>query len=201
MLNEKQMEAVNTLKGQVLVVSCPGSGKTTVIVNRTKKIIDSGVPSEKILVITFTKEAATQMKARYEKLYGKSNVMFGTIHSICFQVIKMAYGYEKNDILLATEQWEFFGKFLRGKSDTDNVEEFVKTYMTAISAYKNSGKTIETFNYGECEKGLFIETLREYETFKNRMGKIDFDDMLLKCRDALKDERMLPIGKTDLAIS
>ena len=68
MLNEKQMEAVNTLKGQVLVVSCPGSGKTTVIVNRTKKIIDSGVPSEKILVITFTKEAATQMKARYEKL-------------------------------------------------------------------------------------------------------------------------------------
>ena len=49
MLNEKQMEAVNTLKGQVLVVSCPGSGKTTVIVNRTKKIIDSGVPSEKIL--------------------------------------------------------------------------------------------------------------------------------------------------------
>lgn len=201
MLNEKQMEAVNTLKGQVLVVSCPGSGKTTVIVNRTKKIIDSGVPSEKILVITFTKEAATQMKARYEKLYGKSNVMFGTIHSICFHVIKMAYGYEKNDILLATEQWEFFGKFLRGKSDTDNVEEFVKTYMTAISAYKNSGKTIETFNYGECEKGLFIETLREYETFKNRMGKIDFDDMLLKCRDALKDERCFPIGKTDLAIS
>lgn len=37
MLNEKQMEAVNTLKGQVLVVSCPGSGKTTVIVNRTKR--------------------------------------------------------------------------------------------------------------------------------------------------------------------
>ena len=68
MLNEKQMEAVNTLKGQVLVVSCPGSGKTTVIVNRTKKIIDSGVPSEKILVITFTKEAATQMKARYTKV-------------------------------------------------------------------------------------------------------------------------------------
>lgn len=195
MLNEKQMEAVNTLKGQVLVVSCPGSGKTTVIVNRTKKIIDSGVPSEKILVITFTKEAATQMKARYEKSYGKSNVMFGTIHSICFQVIKMAYGYEKSDILLATEQWEFFGKFLRGKSDTDNVEEFIKTYMTAISAYKNSGKTIETFDYGECEKGLFLETLREYEAFKNRMGKIDFDDMLLKCRDALKDERMLSYWK------
>lgn len=111
MLNEKQMEAVNTLKGQVLVVSCPGSGKTTVIVNRTKKIIDSGVPSEKILVITFTKEAATQMKARYEKLYGKSNVMFGTIHSICFHVIKMAYGYEKMISCLQQSSGSFSGNF------------------------------------------------------------------------------------------
>ena len=195
MLNEKQLEAVNTLNGQVLVISCPGSGKTTVIVNRTKAIIDSGVNAEKILVITFTKEAATQMQNRYEKLYGKTRVLFGTIHSVCFQVIKMAFGYEKNDILLATEQWEFFGNFLKGKTDTDNLEEFCKKMMTAISSFKNSGKDLREFDPGEIEKTLFADALKAYEAYKKRLDKIDFDDMLLKCRDALTDPKMLEYWK------
>lgn len=195
MLNEKQLEAVNTLNGQVLVISCPGSGKTTVIVNRTKAIIDSGVNAEKILVITFTKEAATQMQNRYEKLYGKTRVLFGTIHSVCFQVIKMAFGYEKSDILLATEQWEFFGNFLKGKTDTDNLEEFCKKMMTAISSFKNSGKDLREFDPGEVEKTLFADALKAYEAYKKSLDKIDFDDMLLKCRDALADPKMLEYWK------
>ena len=90
MLNKKQEEAVNTLFGQLMVVACPGSGKTTVIVERTNQMIRSGISPEHILVITFTKEAAVQMKERYEKKYGKCGVTFCTIHSICFSVIKLA---------------------------------------------------------------------------------------------------------------
>lgn len=70
MLNTKQQEAVNFKNGQMLVVSCPGSGKTTVIVARVHQLIESGVNPSNILIITFTKEAADQMQKRYEKEYG-----------------------------------------------------------------------------------------------------------------------------------
>ena len=72
MLNTEQLRIVNTLSGQLLVVSCPGSGKTTVMIHRTHALIESGVDPKKICVITFTKEAATQLEARYEKEYGKN---------------------------------------------------------------------------------------------------------------------------------
>ena len=83
MLNTKQQEAVNFKNGQMLVVSCPGSGKTTVIVARVHQLIESGVNPSNILIITFTKEAADQMQKRYEKEYGPTQAFFGTIHSGC----------------------------------------------------------------------------------------------------------------------
>ncbi len=86
----------------------------------------------------------------------------------------MAYGYEKMISCLQQSSGSFSGNF-SGENPTPIMwRNLGNTYMTAISAYKNSGKTIETFNYGECEKGLFIETLREYETFKKQDGKDRF---------------------------
>ena len=66
MLSDIQNQIVNTISGPTLVVSCPGSGKTTVIVNRTYQMIQSGIRPENILVITFTKEAATEMETRFQ---------------------------------------------------------------------------------------------------------------------------------------
>ena len=85
MLNTKQQEAVNFKNGQMLVVSCPGSGKTTVIVARVHQLIESGVNPSNILIITFTKEAADQMQKRYEKEYGPTQAFFGTIQSMEFK--------------------------------------------------------------------------------------------------------------------
>ena len=68
--NTKQQEVIDTLDGPVMVVSCPGSGKTTVIVERTKALIDNGVNPDNILVITFTRASAEEMQARYIKKYG-----------------------------------------------------------------------------------------------------------------------------------
>ena len=111
MLNTKQQEAVNFKNGQMLVVSCPGSGKTTVIVARVHQLIESGVNPSNILIITFTKEAADQMQKRYEKEYGPTQAFFGTIHSICFRVLAKAYNYTKEESRTASMPKQNFSGF------------------------------------------------------------------------------------------
>ena len=66
--NEEQKAAINHKDGPLIVVAGPGSGKTTVVVNRTAKLIEKGVNPYNILVITFTKAAAKEMQMRYEAL-------------------------------------------------------------------------------------------------------------------------------------
>lgn len=68
--NKKQLEAIHTIHGPVMVISCPGSGKTTVVVDRAKEIVESGVDGNRVLVITFTKASADEMKERFEKNMG-----------------------------------------------------------------------------------------------------------------------------------
>lgn len=186
MLNEKQLQAVNHKEGQLLVVSCPGSGKTTVIVNRTQKLIESGVKPENILVITFTKEAANQMQNRFEREFGKTNVMFGTIHSICFKVLSKAYGYNRSNILLATEQWEFFRKFCINKIEAPDMEEYIKNLILQISKARNSGENPQTAKIEGVMRETFLDAIKEYTAFKRQMGKIDFDDMLILCRNVFQ---------------
>lgn len=182
MLNEKQEEAANFKDGQMLVVSCPGSGKTTVIVERAKRLIDAGVKPENILVITFTKEAAVQMQNRYFNKYGGSGIFFGTIHSICFRVLSKAFAYGKDDILLATEQWEFFQKYLYKRVSTADLGEFIKGLVTEIGYVRNKGIDYRSYKPQNCDKDLFYEVFRAYAEYKRDMGKIDFDDMLVLCR-------------------
>ena len=84
-LNEKQSEAVNFFKGKMLVLAGPGSGKTTVIIHRVKTLLEKYKVSEKnILVITFTKAAADEMKNRFQKISGANKVLFATFHSFFF---------------------------------------------------------------------------------------------------------------------
>ena len=100
--NEAQMQVINHFKGPALVLAGPGSGKTTVITHRTKKLIEEyGVNPSNILVITFTKAAATEMQNRFTQLMdGKYYpVSFGTFHAVYFKILKYAYNYSADNIL------------------------------------------------------------------------------------------------------
>ena len=81
-LNEQQQALVDSLSGYICCVACPGSGKSTSILARANALVRSGVSENEILLMTFTKEAATSMEKKYRKSYGKNNITFGTMHSV-----------------------------------------------------------------------------------------------------------------------
>jgi len=118
-LNEQQIEAVNHLDGPCLVTSVPGSGKTTMLVERTIKLIESGIEPNTILSITFTNKAAKEMRDRIFGRLGKNNVkMFvGTFHALCANLLRI-FGSKMNydnsmSILDDSDQKDFISKVIK----------------------------------------------------------------------------------------
>ena len=100
--NKSQSIAIKHNTGPMLVLAGPGSGKTTVITNRTKYLIEHyGVNPSNILVITFTKAAAKEMKERFFKLMGNERlpVSFGTFHGVFFAILKYAYNLSSDNVV------------------------------------------------------------------------------------------------------
>ena len=92
----------------MLVLAGPGSGKTTVITYRVKYMLEqTGINGNQILVITFTKAAANEMRTRFEKISGYSDgVTFGTFYSVFFMILRHAYGYNSSNIILESEKYQ-----------------------------------------------------------------------------------------------
>ncbi|CBK74831.1 Superfamily I DNA and RNA helicases [Butyrivibrio fibrisolvens 16/4] len=100
-LNAPQRQAVFHKEGPCLVIAGPGSGKTAVLTQRVKELINSGVPANEVLVITFTKAAAIEMKERFERLSEeRAPVTFGTFHSLFWGIIQKELGYKNCDIIM-----------------------------------------------------------------------------------------------------
>lgn len=184
-LDEKQNAAANAGEGQYLVIACPGSGKTTVIIERVHRLIEQGIPPIRMLVITFTKAAADEMADRYEKKFGPCNIMFGTIHSVCFKVLQKAYGYHRENILTQAEQWDFFRQYLFKRVTKTDLEEYIRQLLTEISYVRNKRMDPRKFESSVCDTNMFVELLERYNDFKRESAKLDFDDMLILCRHCL----------------
>ena len=122
--NIEQEEVIQTIEGQLIVIACPGSGKTTTLVRRIHHMVaECQIPSEHILMVTFGNAAAKEMKERYQKSYGADEVTFSTIHSMCFAILRKFAGYTYNDLL--TDQRDFFYNKLRGNKQINDKEEFI----------------------------------------------------------------------------
>ena len=190
-LNEKQKQMVAAKEGPVLVVACPGSGKTTTMIARAKALVDYGVNPAKLLVITFTKQAATHMQQKYEKAYGKEGITFGTIHSICYRMLQSVAGYTKKDILLESEKWAFLAGQLHGKVAAAEMEETISGIMREISFVKNKCIPPEAYEPDSTDKRTFCILFHAYEDFRKSAGKIDFDDMLIVAREIFFNNGMV----------
>lgn len=189
-LDQFQEQAVFTKQRNTVVVAAPGSGKTTVIINRVAHLVeDMRIHTTQIIVITFTKAAALHMKERYSKLTGSDSIpFFGTFHGLFYRILR------KNNLdfqmIESNQSYQIIQKVLTTYLDEVS-EDKVKEVIHAISIYKNSGSDLQSFEPA-IDKGVFIQCLRTYEGYKKERGLLDFDDLQLICRDLfIKNPRIL----------
>ena len=106
--NIEQEKAIAQLEGPVILISCPGSGKTTTLLRRINHMLEVGIPPEKILMITFTKAAAQEMSVKFKKKFGEPNgITFSTIHALCLKILMTYGGLSAENIIKTSDQWKF----------------------------------------------------------------------------------------------
>lgn len=186
--NEAQQKAIAHRTGPMMVLAGPGSGKTTVITNRAKALIEEyGVKPERILVITFTKAAALEMRERFETLMGAPcGVNFGTFHAIYFKILKYAYHYDAACIIKEEERYQFFRDFITKLDlEIEDEKEFIDGILSEISLVKGERVDIGHYYSMNCPEDDFKKIYQAYEGMLRKTNKIDFDDMLLLCYELL----------------
>ena len=187
--NEDQIKAIKWFKGPMLVLGTPGSGKTTVIVERIRNLIDiEGVAPGRILVITFTRAAANSMKQRFVSSRDDEKVRFGTFHSFFFWVIKTAYGYRNEDILTEEER----RKLIRGLLSNDDQglsdnEELITSVLRQIEKVDSELIDIENYYSSDLPEHQFRNVYNRFKELKKKSGKLDFNDMMHMCYTLLKE--------------
>ena len=191
-LNHAQKEAVSHFEGPMLVLAGPGSGKTRVVTERVHYLIsEKGVAPEQILVITFTRAAAEEMKERYRNLYqgvskGVSGVWFGTFHSIFFMMLKYAYHYKSENIVSADVQREILRQVLQQSGlELQDEEEFMEELGTEIGRVKTNRLDLKNYYSPLCAAEIFREMYEKYQQEMEKRRLIDFDDILVYCYELL----------------
>ncbi|WP_027632328.1 ATP-dependent helicase [Clostridium hydrogeniformans] len=184
-LDKYQREAVESNFKNTLVVAAPGSGKTTVIINRVAYLVNNlKVNPRNILVITFTKAAAINMKERYEKIKDIGySPFFGTFHGLCYKLLLRHYKEIK--IIESRETYKLISRSLMEFSDSA-CEDKIKEVINNISLHKCSLKTIEEFQ-GSIDKEVFIKAYENYENYKSSKGLLDFDDLQIQLKKLLSE--------------
>lgn len=192
-LHPNQIHAISHGTGPMLVLAGPGSGKTTVIIQRIRRLTEKmGVSPYRILVITFTKAAAEQMKTRYAALQGKTGVMFGTFHSIFFRILRQACGYSLEQVLSEDERRNTMQKLVtEARISVQDQEEYIQQFFSQYSLMKNQLQDVSDFVPEGLPKDEFVALSKKFDGWKRRNEKIDFDDMLTECYDVLsQDEKV-----------
>lgn len=187
--NKAQIQAIQHNKGPCMVIAGPGSGKTTVLTHRVRYLIDRcGVKPSDILVITFTKAAAEQMKFKFKGLSeGRSSaVTFGTFHAVFFTILKAAYNYSARCIITPQVQHEFVkDQIHRLELEYYDEKEAVDGVLSEISRVKGEAVNIDEYESRCIPPQSFRIIYMAYDDMLVRKHLIDFDDMIVQCRELL----------------
>lgn len=190
--NNSQLKAVKHKTGPMLVIAGPGSGKTTVLTARIRNLIEEySVNPANILVITFTKAAANEMKSRFNNMMGRStNVTFGTFHAVFFMILRAAYNYSVDSIIKEDVRQNIIKQAIeRSRLEPDDLNEMVSNITGEISRVKTETIDINAYYSASCPEEEFRDIYKYYVKTLKKMGLIDFDDMLLYCHELLTTRR------------
>lgn len=181
-LNEDQLKPAMHLKGPIFCIAGPGSGKTNTIISRAAYMIESGINPHNILMFTFTKKAANELKNRIQAKVGKQaiDVTVGTYHSFCSRLLKKYatyIGYETNfSIYDTSDQKNLLKEIMKGSEDIK--PDYV---LKRISDWKN--KLITPQRAAELAEDLFDELsasfYKQYQVKLKEQNAVDFDDLIV----------------------
>ena len=190
--SKAQTQAIMHKDGPMMVLAGPGSGKTTVIAHRVQYLTkEYGIDPGDILVITFTRAAAEEMRERYEALIGGgSRVTFGTFHSIFFRILKLAYRYTADNIVREEQQMQFVRELAQaGGLEPEDENEFAASILSEISSVKGERIALEHYYSKNCPDAVFRQLYAGYEEKMRRAGLIDFDDMMVLCLELFTERK------------
>ncbi len=186
-INEAQSRAITHYGGPCLVLAGPESGKTFTLVKRVKYLIEKHhIPPGTILVITYTKAAALSMQRRFIREMGGKvyPVVFGTFHAVFFQIYKKQYPVNRDCILNSEEKRFLLTPILRKQNMEENMADDV---LSCISLYKNGFPPAKLPFPDNMDYDMFRYLAAEYDRQAAVRGKMDFDDMLVRCRTLFQE--------------
>ncbi|SEW13758.1 DNA helicase-2 / ATP-dependent DNA helicase PcrA [Chitinophaga sp. YR573] len=199
-LNERQREAVEHIKGPLMIVAGAGSGKTKVLTMRIAHLLRNGVDAFNILSLTFTNKAAREMKERVEKILGGSearNLYIGTFHSVFARLLRAEahrLGYPNDFTIYDSDDAKSVLRTIINEQNLDDKHYKPNLVYNRISAAKNSLMGPEEY---QVDYGVQQEDMRAnrpmvgklYDMYAKRCfknGAMDFDDLLYKMYILLK---------------
>jgi ATP-dependent DNA helicase UvrD/PcrA len=205
-LNSQQREAVATQEGPILILAGAGSGKTRVITYRIARMIAAhNARPENILAVTFTNKAASEMKARVEKLladyYGErrpsASPLISTFHSLCVRILrrdieKLGRGYSRSFTIYDTDdQQSLLRKCLRDCGYEDK-QLTPRQTQSAISAAKNRSENPDLYaekadQMGDPRRQAIARVYALYEQRLEASNALDFDDLLIRAVQLLRN--------------
>jgi DNA helicase-2/ATP-dependent DNA helicase PcrA len=194
-LNPAQREAVEAIKGPVLILAGPGSGKTRVITHRVAYLVKlCGVGPHHIMAVTFTNKAAREMRERLEQLLGQAveALTLGTFHAICARILRRdgkAIGLESSFVIYDEDDQVRLMKQTLEELNLDVKQYAPQALRSTISAAKSH--LISSEDYAEWVSSYFEEIVhRVYQRYQQLLGQaqaVDFDDLLMKTVQLFRD--------------
>lgn len=195
-LNPMQQEAVYYTEGPLLILAGAGSGKTRVLTHRIAWLIDEvGVNPWNILAITFTNKAAGEMRERVDNIvgFGSEQIWVSTFHSACVRILRRfadTLGYERNFVIYDTDDSKSVMKEICKRLNIDAKIYKERALLAAISSAKNEMVTASEYALnaaGDFGKQRVAEVYREYEKALLKNNAMDFDDLLVKTVEVLRN--------------
>lgn len=199
-LNKIQKKAVTKTEGPLLLLACPGSGKTTTMIMRIGYLIEEkSIQPKRIKAITFSKASATDMLERYARFFpGLAPVDFSTIHSLAFQITRDYLSADDYVMIEGSDSSRLNKKRLlreiyARENDEPITDDLLEELVSFISFVKN--KMVQKRKWKTLDEPFpgAIDILSIYEDFKENHEPrlVDFDDMLTIAFEALSTDRKL----------
>lgn len=198
----EQIDAINHFKGPALVLAVPGSGKTTVILNRIINLIENhDVLPKNILSITFSKSQGLDMERRFLKSFPKlkGQITFKTIHAFCYEIVKnyMKIKNIKKTLIEGDERINkstLLKRYFFSMYEQKILDDVIKDFFSLYDFTKNKMIDFEDYvrkNKFISNRLLLLKLYKAYESLKLEYNFIDFNDLLYLANKYISEDKNL----------